>query len=347
LAGLALLAFSVPSFTVRPFVGGLADRWNAAGVLAVGLVFLILGSLILLVPLLAMVFIGGVVRGLGWAGLNTGGYVTLANVAPADRRGEAAGYYTGATASSSILFPALALWLIERRQRISFCFLLSSLFALIALPVALVLAVKRHNVEPSEHAVQADRGSFIERGVLVATALNLCSTLANPAVMAFLPLYARSLGIENVGLFYIIAGATSIVVRPLLGKSSDAMGRGPSIALGLAAQLIGIAFIAFTQSLEPLLAGGFFFALGSSMIGSTATALAMDLTNPQTRGRGMATYSISYQIGAGLGAIIAGSLADTLGLRAMYLGSIAITLVGFAILASSWKLLPGPRNRLG
>ncbi|MBI3918230.1 MAG: hypothetical protein HY322_14635 [Betaproteobacteria bacterium] len=33
LAGLALLAFSVPSFTVRPFVGRVADRWNAAGVL--------------------------------------------------------------------------------------------------------------------------------------------------------------------------------------------------------------------------------------------------------------------------------------------------------------------------
>ena len=78
------------------------------------------------------------------------------------------------------------------------------------------------------------------------------------------------------------------------------------------------------------------------MTGSTTTALAMDLTNPQSRGRGMATYSVSYQIGAGIGAIIAGALADAFGLRAMYAGSIAITVAGFAILVSAWKLLPRP-----
>ena len=129
-AGLALLAFSVPSFTVRPFVGSVADRWSAAGVLAIGLALLTVGSLALLVPFLAMVFIAGVVRGLGWAGLNIGGYVTLATRGAAERRGEAAGYYTSATASASILFPALALWLIDGRGGFQLVFLLSSLCAL-------------------------------------------------------------------------------------------------------------------------------------------------------------------------------------------------------------------------
>ena len=344
-AGLALLAFSVPSFTVRPFVGSVADRWNAAGVLAIGLGFLTAGSLALLVPVLAMVFVAGMVRGLGWAGLNIGGYVTLASAAPADRRGEAAGYYTGATASASILFPALALWLIDGRGGFPLVFLLSSLFAFGGLPIALVLlAGRRATVAPAQPAAAAGWGGLIERGVLIATGLNLCSTLANPAVMAFLPLYARSLGIENIGMFYILAGATSILIRPLLGRSSDAMGRGPAIALGLGSQLIGITLIALAHGLAPILAGGFFVALGSSMTGSTTTALAMDLTNPQSRGRGMATYSVSYQIGAGFGAIVAGALADAFGFRAMYVGSIAITLAGFGILVGAWRLLPRPAN---
>src|SRR6185295_17662207 len=143
-------------------------------------------------------------------------------------------------------------------------------------------------------------------------------------------------------VFYILAGVTSILIRPVLGKSSDGMGRGPAIALGLAAQLIGLAFIALAQSLAPILIGGFFVAVGSAMMGSTTTALAMDLVNPQARGRGMATFSISYQIGAGIGAIISGALADTFGLRVMYVGSIVITLAGLAILVGAWKLLPPP-----
>ena len=340
-AGLALLAFSVPSFTVRPFVGRVADRWNAAGVLAIGLALLTIGSLVLLVPFLAMVFVAGIVRGLGWAGLNIGGYVTLASAAPAGRRGEAAGYYTGATASASVIFPALALWLIEGSAGFHAVFLLSSGLALLGLPIALALA-RNAAAKAAQAADDAGWGGLIDRGVLVATGLNLCSTLAMPAAMAFLPLYARSLGIDHIGVFYILAGATSIVVRPLLGRSSDAMGRGPAIALGLTAQLIGLLFIALAQSLAPILVGGFFVALGSAMTGSTTTALAMDLTNPQSRGRGMATYSISYQIGAGIGAIISGALADVFGLRAMYAGSIVITVAGFAILVSAWKLLPKP-----
>ena len=342
LAGLVLLAFSVPSFTVRPFVGSVADRWSAAGVLAVGLAFLAVGSLFLLVPFLAMVFVGAVVRGLGWAGLNTGGYVTLASTAPADRRGEAAGYYTSATASASILFPALALWIIDGHGGYHLVFLLSSLFAFAALPIALILFGKKSSAAPAQTAADPRPGGLIERGVLVATVLNLCSTLAMPAVLAFLPLYARALGIEHIGIFYVLAGVTSIVIRPLLGKSSDAMGRGPAIALGLGAQLVGFTFIALAQSLVPILVGGIFVALGSAMTSSATTALAMDLTNPQSRGRGMATYSVSYQIGAGIGAIISGALADAFGFRAMYAGSIAITVVGFAILVGAWKLLPRP-----
>ena len=342
LAGLALLAFSVPSFGVRPFVGRLADRWNAAGVLAIGLILLTLGSFIFLVPLIATVFVGGIVRGLGWAGLNTGGYTTLATAAPDRRRGEAAGYYTGATACASIIFPALGLALLDGRCGFWLVFLLSAVMALLGLPIALSLARSTASVNVVAKGQTSGFTGLIAPGVLLATGLNLCSTLAMPSVMAFLPLYARSLGIENIGLFYVFAGVTSIVARPLLGKRSDAMGRGPAIGLGLGAQCIGFVLIAAAASLPLILAGGIFVALGSALIGSTSTALAMDLADPRSRGQGMATFSVSFQIGAGVGSIIAGALADLAGLRSMYFGSIAITLAGLVLLAAGWKSLPQP-----
>ena len=112
LAGMALLAFSIPTIAVRPFLGRLADRWSARWVLVGGLILSATGSLLFLFPALIMVFVAGVVRGLGWAGVNIGGYTVLATAAPPHRRAEAAAYYTSAIASASILFPALALWLI-------------------------------------------------------------------------------------------------------------------------------------------------------------------------------------------------------------------------------------------
>ena len=341
-AGLALLAFAVPSFTVRPFVGHISDKWSAAGVLAVGLVLLATGTLLFLLPALTMLFVGNFVRGLGWAGVNTGGYTTLATVAPSERRGEAAGYYTSVTTGASIIFPALGLWIVAGGGGFDTVFVVSTLLALAGLPIAVSLARRRTQPREAPAGEEPARSGLIERGVLLATGLNLCSSLVMPSVMAFLPLYARALGIDNIGWFYVLAGLTSIVVRPVLGKKSDAIGRGPAIAIGLGAQLTGLLLIIGAEGIELILVGGFFVAIGMAMISSTSTALAMDLANPRSRGRSMATFSISFQIGAGAGALISGALADLVGLRGMYVGSAVITLAGFALLATAWKLLPRP-----
>jgi MFS family permease len=344
LAGLALLAFSVPSFLVRPWVGHMADAWSAAGVLTLGLLLLAAGGFLYLTPFLAMVFVGSAVRGLGWAGLNTGGYTLLAGAAPETRRGEASGYYTSVTSSAMVLFPALALWIIDAPGgSFEIVFLLSGLIAFAGVLLCHVVlrpmipAEPQARSEPAGAAPSRGVAAMLDRGVLLATVLNLCSSLSFPAVTAFLPLYARDLGIGNIGLFYVVAGATSILLRPMLGRKSDSMGRGPSIAAGFVAMIVGLVFIAFAQNLLMILLGGVFTSLGSAINSSATTALAMDLANPARRGKAMATFSISFQLGAGVGAIIAGGLADLAGYQAMYAGSIAIVLAGLLVLAASWR----------
>ena len=136
-AGIVLLAFAVASFTIRPFVGTVSDRWRAAGVLAVGLALLAAGSALLFVPLLAMLFAGMIVRGVGWSGFNVGGYATLATAAPPDRRGEAAGYYTAATSCATLAMPALGLWLFNGRGGPQAVFAVSIAISLAAVPLAL------------------------------------------------------------------------------------------------------------------------------------------------------------------------------------------------------------------
>ena len=264
LAGLALLAFSVPSFTVRPFVGSVADRWSAAGVLAIGLAFLTVGSLALLAPFLAMVFVAGVVRGLGWAGLNIGGYVTLASAAPADRRGEAAGYYTSATASASILFPALALWLIDGRGGFQLVFLLSSLCALAGLPIALILAARKGNAAPRlPPAEDPGWGGLIERGVLVATGLNLCSTLAN-AGRHGLPAALRALARHRARRHVLRPGRRDEHRHPAAARQElGCDGTRPRDRAGARRAADRHRAHRARASLPPILAGGFFVALGS------------------------------------------------------------------------------------
>lgn len=349
-AGLVLMAFSVPSFMVRPLLGYLADAWSAAGVLALGLAFLAVGGLFFLPPILTVMFVASIFRGLGWAGLNTGAYTVLAGVAPETRRGEASGYYSGITSSASVFFPALGLWLIDSSLGgFALVFVLSSVVAAAGLPMAYLVGrkagIERARVEKSvKGSPGGGLSGMLDKGVLLATSLNLCSTMASPAIFAFLPLYAKELGIDNVGFYYVGAGITSILIRPILGRKSDTLGRGPSIAAGFTAQLIGMLLLMVAQNLPMLILGGVFNAFGFALNGSATAALAMDLANPERRGKSMATFSISFQLGSGIGALVAGGLADLVGYRGMYAGSATIIALGYVVLLFSWRLLPKPHR---
>ncbi len=345
MAGLALLTFSIPSFVLRPWVGEAADKWSAAGVLSVGLLCLMTGGFLYLVPVLALIFVASAIRGLGWAGVNTGGYTLLASAAPDRRRGEASGYYASITTSATIIFPALALWLIDASfGGFNAVFLFSACVALVGLLLShawlrpmVANAVKAKAVAQDTAA----KSGLIDRSVLLATVLNLGSSLVSPAIIGFLPLYARELGIGHIGFFYIVAGATSIIIRPLLGRQSDRIGRGPAIAAGFVSIAAGLLLIALADSLSMLLLGGVFTTLGTAINGSTTTALAMDLADPTSRGRAMATFSLSFQVGAGVGALLAGGVADLVGYRSMYLGAISVVMAAGVFLIANWRRLPG------
>jgi MFS family permease len=85
------------------------------------------------------------------------------------------------------------------------------------------------------------------------------------------------------------------------------------------------------NSLWILLIGGILFALGSALVLPSSMALAIDRAHPGRRGRAMASYSMWFQVGNGLGAAVAGLAADLYGLRAMYVLALVPPLAGLLI----------------
>lgn len=334
--GLVLLSFSVPSFTLRPLLGYRADTRGAAAVLTAGALLLGLCGLLYLVPLLLAVWLVSVARGIGWAGFNTGGYAMLAHVAPPDRRGEASGYYTAVQGGAAILFPALALRLVDGPGGFRAVFLIAGVLALAAAAIGQAALRPADRTEPAASGAAPAQPGFatiLDRGVLLATALQLCAVLPSPAVQSFMPLYARERGIEDIGLFYIVSGAVNLAIRPLLGRASDRLGRGSSIAAGFCCQAAGFLLIMAAPGLGVILLGGALNALGTAVTGAAATALAMDLADPRRRGAAMATFSMAFQMGAGFGGVLAGGLVSLSGYRAMFAGAAAIAAAGLLLTA--------------
>lgn len=80
--GLVLAAFAATSVLLRPLSGYWADPWSEAGVLASGCFALGASLLLFFIPVTETTMIANGLRGIGWAGLNTGGYALLALIGP-------------------------------------------------------------------------------------------------------------------------------------------------------------------------------------------------------------------------------------------------------------------------
>lgn len=343
--GLVLASFAVTSVLFRPLIGTWADHWNEAGVLVSGLLFQGASILLCLIPVVEATMLANGLRGIGWAGLNTGGYSLLALTAPRARRGEASGYYSASQGSATILFPAVALWLIDAPLGgFGAVFVVAAALAVIGAGAGLVLARYAPHAAHAPHpdspgSWRVEIFSFLERDVLLPSALLFCLNFSVPAATSFLVLYASEIGIGNLGWYFVVSGATSLLSRPLLGRASDRIGRGRSLAAAFALQVVALSLLVTASGLTGLLISGVLYMLGAAIGGSTILALAVERANPQRRGRAMATFSVAFPLSAGVGALLTGGAVEIAGYFWMYLIVAGLLTSGLVLTLANWSSL--------
>ena len=341
MVGLVLAAFAATSVVVRPVVGHWADSWNEAGVMISGLLFQGVSIFICFFPFVGAAMLANALRGIGWAGLNTGGYSLLALTAPESRRGEASGLYSGVQSASAILFPALALWLLQ----VSFggfggVFVISAIFSFAGAALGAIMARNVPHAAPRNIAPETTRQwwyeifHFVERDILLPSIILFWLNISLPSITNFSVLYARDLGVMNFGTFFIVLGVTSLLGRPLLGRLSDKFGRDRSIAAGFVLQLAALLLITTVANLFGMIIAGALYMMGNALGSSTTLALAVERADPRRRGKAMATFSVAYPLSYGVGSLITGSAVEVAGYTGMFLVLAAVQALGlvFALL---------------
>ena len=335
IVGMVLACFAASSVIVRPMVGHWADRWSEAGVMISGLLFQAASIFICFIPFVSATMLSNGLRGIGWGGLNTGGYSLLAHIAPESRRGEASGLYSGVQSASSILFPAFALWLLH----VSFggfaaVFIASALFSCggAALGALMTQGMPKiaHAISDPERRWWRDIFHFIEPDILLPSVMLAWLNVSLPAITNFSVLYARELGIMEFGAFFIVIGFTSLLGRPMLGRLSDKIGRDLSVSVGFGMQFAALVLITFVSNLVGMIVCGTIYMLGNAIGSSTTLALAVERANPQRRGKQMATFSVAYPLSYGIGSIIIGSAVQTAGYAGMFYIMAVSQLLGLA-----------------
>jgi len=147
---------------------------------------------------------------------------------------------------------------------------------------------------------------------------------------------AHGLGLAAIGLikgaYPLLWGAGQL----LTGRLSDTLGRKPLIVAGMLVQ--AAAFPAFILLARPLTVGivsAVLLGTGTAMAYPALIAAVADHTQPSWRARGLAAYRFWRDLGYAIGAVIAGLVAQAMGLRAAVATGGALTFAS-GLLAASW-----------
>lgn len=238
-----------------------------------------------------------------------------------ERRGAVLGTYTACTQSGSLLGPFLGGYLIHAAG-FSTAFTAAGIFGCIGM----VLFYSLHlNVSVSQSKEQGTAVVLSEmwKGfaavakntkVLITSVTDAAKMIANGALMAFLPLYGVSVGLNpgEVGLLFTVQAFTSFFSKPIMGRVSDRIGRQPLIVLGLvicAGTFVCIPHVSMFSVLLLLSAG---FGFGEAVVSSSSSALVADSSEFKTLGAGLGMQGTIMDIGHASGPLLAGLLIANL-----------------------------------
>jgi MFS transporter, DHA1 family, multidrug resistance protein len=255
-----------------------------------------------------------------------------------ERRGAALGTYTACTQSGALLGPLIGGYL-AYTAGFSTAFVTAGVFGCIAV----VIFYSLHLAPPPPRMQEKGLAPVLaemwkgfsavarNRKVLITSSTDAAKMIANGALMAFLPLYGVSVGLNpgEVGLLFTVQALTSFFSKPIMGRVSDQVGRQPLIMLGLlicAGTFVCIPHISAFAVLLLLSAG---FGFGEAVVSSSSSALVADSSEFKTLGAGMGMQGTIGDIGHASGPLLAGVLIAHMS----YTGAFAI-IAGIQLIAA-------------
>lgn len=331
--GLAVGAFSVSALLLRPWAGRLADRRGRA-------LLMIAGAAIVAVSVGGYAFAGSVpilvalrlLTGVGEALFWVGAVTAIGDLAPPERRGEAMSWASLSLYVGLALGPPVGEFTVNR-----FGYLTTWLVAAGAAIVALLLALRIG--ETREHVLAGGgpktRLRLVHPAALVPAALLLTVVWGMAGLLAFVPLYARDLGLPDSGLLLFGFAGIIVLIRSVGARLPDRLGPARATTMAMSGVTLGLTLIGLWRTPLGLIAGTAVLAVGVALATPSIMALAWEAAPAAERGAATSTVAMALDVGLGFGPATLGLVAAQTGRPNAYLAAAGVA--GLGLVVAFWS----------
>jgi len=263
----------------------------------------------------------------------------VAELAPAERLGEAVGLAGGSMLVMNAIAPAID----EPLARVvgwPAAYLLAAVAALLSALLVLETGSARRVLRGG------GRGSLLavlgRRATRAYSAVTFLTSIAFATMFTFLQPAALAAGYRDVGSFFIAYASAACAVRLLAGWLPDRYGRRRVAVAALAPYALVVAYVAAAGPTS-LLAIGAVFGLAHGVFFPALNALAIEHTLLPERGRLMTVFAGTFNLGAWGGAAALGPIVESAGYSTVFaIGAVAAVCALVVLARTTAFTLPDP-----
>jgi MFS family permease len=177
------------------------------------------------------------------------------------------------------------------------------------------------------------RATWRDPALSGASQAGMVNNVNDGVAWGLFPLFfaAGGLDVARIGVLSFTYPAVWGLLQLWTGSLSDRWGRKRLIAGGMLVQGVALAAIALLRGFWPWIGAAALLGVGTAMVYPTLLAAVSDVTHPRWRGSAVGIYRLWRDSGYAAGALLAGALADLVGM-AWSIGAVALLTVASGVL---------------
>ena len=344
-----IMVFGLTKACTNYFAGRFSDTYGRKVVLVVGwLVASPVPFLLIWAPTWSWVLFAnvllGISQGLTWSTT----VIMKIDLAGPKQRGlamglnEFAGYFAVAAAALATGYVASKWGLRPEPFYLGIGFVVCGL----TISVFLVRETRHHvDLEAAAHPGHDDRGlsqaeiftrtSFTDPNLSSVSQAGLVNNLNDGMAWGLFPLFfaLSGMSLKQIAWLAAIYPAVWGLGQLYTGALSDRLGRKGLIVGGMWLQAVGIAVLTLSSAFPGFATGAVLLGVGTAMVYPTLLAAIGDVAHPVWRASAVGVYRLWRDLGYAVGAVLAGLVADALGIAAaMWLVALLTFLSGLVVL---------------
>ncbi|MBO6143684.1 MAG: MFS transporter [Prevotella sp.] len=330
--GLVLSGYTITALLFRPFSGYFVDSFPRKTVLLIAYTaFAIFFAGYLAASTLLLFTIVRTLHGGPFGALTVANSTVAIDVLPSSRRNEGIGYYGLSNNLAMAISPSFAIYLYSQTHNFELLFWLALAIATFGLAVDATVTLEQRQVLNNKKAISLDR-FFLKRGWLLGINMvffGFCfGVLSN-----YLAIYGKQvMGITGgTGTWFLLC-AMGLMLSRLQGGKALRQGRlSHNAAEGMLISLVGYTLFVSCPNMIGYYGSALLIGLGNGHMWPAFQNMMISMAHHNERGTANSTILIAWDIGMGLGVLLGGIIAETLGYTTAFWTVAAVNAIGVAL----------------